>query len=284
MRERFAYLLLAPAALLVAGLLVGGLALGLAQSLGFLPLIGRNQLSLQAYARLLAGPGFARSLLLTLFISVLTTVLTVALAVLTALLLRRGFRGRTLVGFVYQLPLTIPHLVIAIGVLMLLSQSGLVARAAFHLGLISDPARFPALLYDDLGVGIILVYVWKQVPFVGLICLAVLQSIGQDYEEQARTLGAGRWQVLRHVLLPLLLPGLLPASIIIFAYVFGSFEVPFLLGKSFPSMLSVLAFRLYIDTDLNARPQAMATSVLIALLVLGLVLAYRRLARRVRKV
>jgi putative spermidine/putrescine transport system permease protein len=283
MNARSSWLLLAPAAAVIGVLLIGGLVLSVSQSLGYLPLIGRRQASLGAYLQLLRGPGFWRSLLLTLSVSILSTLLTVVLAVLTALLLRRSFRGRGLVSFVYQLPLTIPHMVIAIGLLMLLSQSGLASRAAYHLGLITEPAGFPALVHDRLGVGIVLVYVWKQVPFVGLICLAVLQSIGRDYEEQARTLGAGRWQTLRHVLLPLLLPGLLPASIIIFAYVFGSFEVPFLLGKSYPSMLSVLAFRLYIDTDLAARPQAMAASVLITLLVLALTLAYRRLARRVSK-
>ncbi len=197
MRTRSALLLLAPAALVVGVLLVGGLALGVSQSLGYLPLIGQTQASLAAYLRLLQGPGFWRSLGLTLFVSLASTVLTVVLAVLTALLLRSRFRGRGLVSFVYQLPLTIPHLVVAVGMLMLLSQSGLFSRAAFHLGLIGDPAAFPVLVHDRLGLGIVAVYVWKQVPFVGLICLAVLQSIGPDYEEQARTLGAGPWQSLR---------------------------------------------------------------------------------------
>ena len=116
--------------------------------------------------------------------------------------------------------------------------------------------------------------------FSGLIALAVLQSIGNDYEEQARTLGADSWQSFRYVLLPLITPGIVPGSIIIFAYTFSSFEVPYLLGKSFPAMLSVLSYRLYINVDLDARPLAMAMSILIALFVLILVLVYRRLSLR----
>jgi putative spermidine/putrescine transport system permease protein len=270
-------LMLAPALIVILTLFVGGLALGMAQSLGYLPFIGRNSVSLDAYVTMVMNPAFLQSLVLTLCVSVLTTLLTVILAVVTALTLRRRFRGKRIITYVYQIPLTIPHLVVAVGILMLVSQSGLVARVAYHLNIIADPSEFPALVYDDWGIGIMLVYLWKQVPFIGLVVLAVLQSVGADYEELARSLGAGRWQAFRHVLVPLIVPGIVPASIIIFAYVFGSFEVPFLLGKSFPTMLSVLSYRLYVDVDLHARPQAMAISMFIAGFVLLLVLVYRKI-------
>jgi putative spermidine/putrescine transport system permease protein len=274
-------LLLAPALVVILVLFAGGLALGLSQSLGYIPVIGAYGFSLDAYMRLIRNPGFAASVLLTVFVSVTATGVAVGLAVITALTLRKRFLGKRVVSFLYQFPLTIPHLVVAVGVMMLASQSGLLARAAYRIGLINDSSQFPVLVFDNLGMGIILVYVWKEVPFIGLIALAVLQSMGYDYEEQARTLGAGSWQAFRHVLLPLMIPGILPGSIIIFAYTFSSFEVPFLLGKSYPAMLSVLSYRLYVDVDLAARPEAMATSILIALFILVLVLAYRRLSQRI---
>ena len=273
--------LLAPALVVILVLFAGGLALGLSQSLGYMPVIGAYGFSLDAYMRLIRNPGFAASVLLTVFVSVSATGTAVGLAVITALTLRKRFLGKRIVSFLYQFPLTIPHLVVAVGVMMLASQSGLLARAAYRIGLINDSSQFPVLVFDDLGMGIILVYVWKEIPFIGLIALAVLQSIGYDYEEQARTLGASSWQAFRHVLLPLMIPGVLPGSIIIFAYTFSSFEVPFLLGKSYPAMLSVLSYRLYVDVDLNARPQAMATSILIALFILVLVLVYRHLSQRI---
>ncbi len=273
--------MLAPALVVILVLFAGGLALGFSQSLGYMPIIGAYGFNLDAYLQLIKSPGFVPSLLLTIFISVLATLLAVVLAVATALTLRKRFVGKKIVSFLYQFPLTVPHLVVAVGVLLLVSQSGLMARAAFQVGLISDPAQFPILVFDDLGIGVILVYVWKEVPFIGLIALAVLQSMGNDYEEQARTLGANSWQTFRHVLLPVIIPGILPGSIIIFAYVFSSFEVPFLLGKSYPAMLSVLSYRLYTDVDLDARPQDMAMSILIAVFVLILVLFYRRLSQRI---
>jgi len=63
--------------------------------------------------------------------------------------------------------------------------------------LITEPAQFPALIFDPLGLGIIFEYLWKSVPFTGIIMLAVLQSVGEDYENVARNLGATRWQRFR---------------------------------------------------------------------------------------
>jgi putative spermidine/putrescine transport system permease protein len=273
-------LMLGPAVGVLVALFAGGLALGLTQSVGYFPAIGLNDPDLDAYRQVLTQPGFLRSLALTVFVSVVTTAATVVLGFASALALRRRFRGKRIATFVYQLPLTMPYLVVAVGMMMLVSQSGLLSRLMHHAGIIADPSQFPVMVHDDFGVAIILVYMWKQVPFIGLIALAVLQSIGADYEQLARSLGATPWQSVRHVLIPLVAPGLVPASIIIFSFTFGSFEVPFLLGKSFPSMLSVFAYRLYVDVDLAARPQAMATSMFIALCVLVLVYLYRWTTRR----
>ena len=158
--------------------------------------------------------------------------------------------------------------------MLLLAQSGLLARIAYLMRLITEPAQFPALIFDPLGLGIIFEYLWKSVPFTGIIMLAVLQSVGEDYENVARNLGATRWQRFRYVLWPLLLPGMVRASTLVFAFAFGSFQVPYLLGQTFPPTLPVLAYRNYIDVDLNARPQAMALSVIIGALIVSLVAVY----------
>lgn len=274
-------LLLAPAVIIIVSLFLGGFILGLMQSVGYMPLIGLKEFSLEAYKNMIMDDKFLGSLGLTLWLSISTTFLTIVFSIITALALRQTFAGKRVVNFLYQFPITIPHLVVAVGIMLLLSQSGFFARIVYNLGLISDQSEFPILVFDDLGKGIILVYLWKQIPFVGLIVLSVLQSVGNDFEELARSLGASKWQSFRHVLLPLIVPGILPASIICFAFVFGSFEVPYLLGKPYPAVLSVLAYRLYEDVDLNARPEAMAMAVFIAVMVSILVIFYRKLMKRV---
>lgn len=273
-------LLLAPALLLLIVLFYGGFLLGFLQSLNFMPMIGLTEPSLDAYRSIFTDEQFGRSLLLTFWISTSATVLTVVFAILTAMALRHGFLGKRIVNFLYQFPITIPHIVIAIGTMFLFSQSGTFARLAFQVGLISDQAQFPQLVNDRLGLGIVYVYLWKQIPFVGIIVMSIMQSMGNNYEELARCLGANRWQTFRHVLLPLIIPGILPASIICFAFTFGSYEVPFLLGRPYPAVLSILAYRLYDNVDLNARPQAMAMAVFMTVFLMLFVVVYRRVLKK----
>ena len=113
-----------------------------------------------------------------------------------------------------------------------------------------------------------------------MIVLANMQALGEDYESVARSLGASKWQAFRHVLLPLVFPGVLSASIIVFAFTFGAYEIPAILGANYPAALPVLAYRKYTDVDLAARPDAMAMAVVIALLSALLIYIYVRYARR----
>jgi len=273
-------LLLAPAVLVIAGLFMGGLVLGFARSLNYMPLIGLNDVNLEAYVAILSSSGFYRSLLLSTYISFISTAISCVLAVGAALILRRTFIGKPIVNFLFQVNLTVPHLVGAIGILYLFSQSGFFARLAYEFDLIARPADFPAMVFDPLAIGIILQYVWKEVPFIGIILLANMQTFSKDYEAAARSLGAGRWQSFRFVLLPLILPGLLSASMIVFAFTFGAYEIPALLGQNFPSALPVLAYDKFTDVDLAARPEAMALAMIITAASALMVYGYVRLARR----
>lgn len=273
-------LLLTPALFIIFVLFLGGLVTGLGRSLNYMPIIGLNEPNISAYTSILNDNAFIQSFILTFHIAFTSTVIASILAVASALLLRPAFRGKKFVSFFFQLNLTIPHLVGAIGILYLFSQSGFVARLAVAIDLIDRPSEFPVLVQDRYAIGIILQYVWKEIPFIGVIVLAILQSVGEDYEAVAQSLGANRWQRFRYVTLPLIMPGVLSASVIVFAFTFGAFEIPFLLGQTFPVALPVLAYRSYTDVDLAARPQAMAMAMVIAFLSTLMILAYMNLTRR----
>jgi putative spermidine/putrescine transport system permease protein len=279
-RERLRVpLMLSPALAVILILFMGGLVMGVMQSLGYMPIIGRYDISLDAYRNIFTREDFYRSLILTVWIGFASTVLSTILAIGCALILRQAFRGKRGVTFIFQFNIPIPHIVGAIGILFLFSQSGFLARMANAVHIINEPSDFPALIYDRYAIGVILEYVWKTTCFTGVIVLAVLQSIGEDYEDLARTLGANRWQRFRYVVLPLIMPGVLSSSILVFAFTFGAFEIPFLLGQRYPSALPVLAFRNYTNVDLNARPDAMAMSVFIAVMITVLIFVYMKVTR-----
>ena len=242
-----------------------------------MPAIGQTEVSLAAYRKVLGDKDFLDSLLLTLYVAGVSTILSTVLAVLAALALRQS-SGR-ISAVVFQLPITIPHLVAAVGVALVVSQTGLGARLAAVLGLIGEPGEFPALLYDRYSIGIILTYVWKEMPFVALVVLASLRGVAGELEDVARTLGAGAWQRFWYVVFPVISPGVIAASLIVFAFTFGAFEVPFLLGKTYPTILPVMAYNEYRDIDLAARPVAMAINILIAVITAAIAAVYLRLAR-----
>ena len=272
-------LLLAPALTVIGVLFFGGLAVGLLRSFNYMPIIGLDDPNLTAYRSLLSSPDIYRSFALTLYIAATSTLIATVLAVATARMLRRSFPGRAVASFLVQLNLTIPHLVGGIGILYLFSQSGSFARLAHEFTLISKPDDFPALIFDPYAIGIIVTYIWKEVPFITVITLATLQTLGDDHETVARSLGATRWQAFRHVLLPQIMSGVLAASAIVFAFTFGAYEIPALLGASHPQTLPVMAYRSFTDVDLAARPQAMALAVLIALVSAVMIAAYTRAIR-----
>lgn len=270
-------LLLAPALLVVGALFTGGLVAALVQSFGYLPAIGMTEVNLDAYREVLGGPDFWNSLALTLYVAGTSTAISTVLAVLAALALRRS--GGRLSAVVFQLPITVPHLVAAVGIALVVSQTGLGARAAASLGLIGEPREFPALLYDRYSVGIILTYVWKETPFIALVVLAALRGAAGELEEVARTLGASAWQRFWYVVFPAIAPAVVAASLIVFAFSFGAFEIPFLLGQTYPTILPVMAYNEYRDIDLAARPVAMTINVLIAIVTAVIAAVYLRLAK-----
>ena len=278
LRERLHVpMLLFPAMLVIIVLFMGGLIMGLMQSFGYLPMIGKTDFNLNGYINILTDEAFLLSLAVTSWIGFASTITATILAIITALVLRQSMRGKRVTTFIYQLNIPVPHIVGAIGIIFLFSQSGLLSRCTTQFGVTQAPADFPPMIYDKYSIGIIMEYVWKTMAFTGVILLAVLQGLGEDYEDVARTLGANGWQRLRYVIIPLLMPGILRSSILVFAFAFGAFEIPFLLGQRYPRALPVLSFEYYHDVDLGFRQEAMATSMIIAGLSTILILIYMKL-------
>ena len=269
---------LSPALLVIILLFFGGIFYGLLQSLGYQPAIGKYEINLDAYYNVMFAERYSKlfwtGLGLNLWVSFVSTFLAAVFALFGALAIRKTFFAKKIVNFIYSLNLPMPHLVVAVGMIFVFSQSGFLSRIVTQIGLISSPGDFPVIVKDRYGLGIILAYIWKESAFFFIILMSVLQSLGENYEELAQSLGANRWQRFRYVILPLVMPSLFSASIIVFAFSFGAYEVPALLGVSYPQMLPVMSFEFFLNPDLNARSEGMALSIIIAMIVMILVVLY----------
>lgn len=272
-------LLLSPALVVIGVFFVGGLAQAVLQSLGQQSLVGDGRWSLDAYRAAAHDPAVTSSISLTLRIGILSTVLATSFGVGFALVARRLAAGRAWLTRLFQASLAVPHLVGALCIGLLLSPTGLFSRAAATAGIVNDPQQFPALTQDGFGWGIIAEYVWKETPFIAVIALAAMSANLHRLEDVGRTLGAGRLQRLRHVTAPILAAPVGAAALLVLAFTMGSYEVPVLLGRPFPAPLSVVTYQSFNDTDLTARPQAMAVAVLLAALTTIVAALYLVLVR-----
>jgi putative spermidine/putrescine transport system permease protein len=222
----------------------------------------------EAYRLLFRGPWFGRSLGFTAAVASASAVLSVLIGTVLAYMvwrlpvrLRRG-------ADVYRIPLVIPHIVVAFIVIITWSQTGLISSLANRIGLVSEYTRFPDIIYRRNGIALTAAYIYKEVPFVMLMVLSVLRRMDRKQIDTARMLGGGEVPIFIRIVVPFLLPVIHSVFVILFVYSFGAFDIPFILGKSEPSMLSVKMFDLYFARGLENRPVALASLVVVFVLSL----------------
>lgn len=192
--------------------------------------------TLQNYADL-ADPYFMHSLWLTLRLAFQSMVCAVLLAIPVALAMARAESrlARRLMLAGVLLPLLVNLLLQGYGWLVMLGPAGLLNRSLLTAGVIERPLQ---LLYREHGV--LLGLIQTAFPLAVLPLSSALRAVSRAYDDAAATLGATRWQTLRHVTLPLAMPGLVSGALLVFAYNASAFAVPLLLGGRRVPMLAVL--------------------------------------------
>ncbi len=247
-------LLVLPALLPALFVVVGGLGAVALQSVGLMPLIGPVGLNFTAYTDQASALPLAIGT--SLGIATASTILAATIGMAGALLIVSGRLGGRLIAAISASTVTVPHLVGAAAIGLLLADSGFLPRL---LGIPSD--AWPALVGGPWWVAVVTEFAWKESAFVALIVAGTLATRVASYDETAALLGAGRLQRLRFVMLPLCMPALVVSSTIIFVYTLGSYEVALLLGRTYPEPLPVMALRLFKSVTLTARPDAAAVAV-----------------------
>ena len=168
-----------------------------------------------------------------------------------------------------------PHSLVALFLLFFLSQNGFMARIFYALKLISDQSAFPEFVYDRFGVGVILGYIWKELPFMLFFALPLAYSVDGKLGEAARTMGASPLYSFFFITLPLSIRQYLAAFFIIFSFSFGSFDLPYLLGNTTERALSVLAYQ-ELQRGFMNRPIALSYNGIMLLFSLLLSFFYFR--------
>lgn len=180
--------------------------------------------ALANYARFFADPYLYQTVWTTLVLSVPVTILNLLLAVPIAFRVRLMRRQRLLTT-ILVVPITLGTVLVAEGLLNYLGPQGWFNRVLMAAGLISQPVR---MLHNYWGVFLSLLI--TGFPFTFLLTLSYLSGVDPALEQAAATLGAGPPARFRHVLLPLLLPGLAITFCLSFVQAFSVFPSAVLLG------------------------------------------------------
>ncbi|MBL7574510.1 putative spermidine/putrescine transport system permease protein [Peptoniphilus asaccharolyticus DSM 20463] len=271
------YLEVMPIVFLLLFILIMGIFGALIQSFGYFPIIGLKEFTVKYYIQVFKSEIFLNSLIYTVYTTLISSVLSVCMGVIIARIL---FKTKMKIEFFYKIPIIIPHITVVLFAITFLSDTGIFSRIAYLIGIENSQQIFSKVLFNKNGLGVILSYVWKQTPYVMLSILTVLKRMNSSYEDVAVNLGASRFYTFRKVTLPMLLPTILSTFTIIFAFSFGAYEIPMLLGATKPRALPVQAFIEYQNPNLLNRPYAMAMNIVIIIFCVGSVMLFNSIIRR----
>jgi len=233
--------------------------------------------ALANYARFFSDPFLYQTIGTTLWLAVPVTLLNQALALPIAFRVRLMRRQRVLTT-ILVVPITLGTVLVAEGLLNYLGPQGWFNRVLMSLGLVSQPVR---LLHNYWGVFLSLLI--TGFPFTFLLTLSYLTGVDPALENAAATLGAGPRTRFRHVLLPLLLPGLAITFCLSFVQAFSVFPSAVLLGApAGPTrVISIAAYQAaFEDYDYSLASAIAMLMGLVELVIVALVLGARGLLYR----
>ncbi len=277
-------LLLLPAVLVIAAILIYPVAYGLFLSVFDYQMTlspERTLVWLANYRKLFANPDFLNSMRVTAQFTGMTVIAELIVGFGIALLLTLEFPARALFRALVLLPLMVPPLV-----------SGLLWRLMYdhELGVLSFFVRVlggePPVFLGDPRIALLAVSateVWRATPFMVLVLLAALQSVPPDLHEAAQIDGAGAFDRFRSVTLPLILPVVLIALLFRTVDVLRTFDLIYLLTQGGPGttteVLSMFIYR-YGFQSFDMGLTSAASMILFVLTLLICVVYLRMIVRR----
>lgn len=244
---------------------------------GYLPALGGESFGLAPWRDLLASPGLATSLRLTLTSGFLATAVSLALVIGFV----AGCHGTRLFARLRRglAPLlAVPHVAVAIGVAFLIAPSGWALRLVSPWATGWQTPPDVALVQDPYGLALAFAMVVKEVPFLLLMTLAALdQTRAAERLAVARSLGYGPVTAWLKTVLPAVYPQIRLPVYAVLAFSLSVVDMALVLAPLTPPPLAVLVLRWFNDPDLTLRFTAAAGAALQLLLVIGAIGLWRGL-------
>lgn len=216
----------------------------------------------------------------TVYFSVVSVSLEVVFGVIVALILNAEFKGRVIVRAAVLIPWAIPTIVSAqMWAWMLNDQFGIINHMLMGLGVIDAPIAWTANATYSMWA-VIMVDVWKTIPFVALLVLAALQMLPKDCYEAAEVDGIHPLRVFFKVTLPLITPALMVAVIFRLLDALRVFDVIYVLTSNSTSTMSMSVYARQQLVEFQDVGYGSAASTLLFLIIALATVAYLYLGRK----
>lgn len=190
------------------------------QSLGWFNLEGDSHFSLEYWRNMLQDEVLQSALFYSVKVSLLGAIGSVIFAYPLALWLRKPMAGKEGIIAVLRAPMFIPGLVAAFLFVNIVAYHGIINELLLALGIISEPLR---MQNDDFGWGVVILQIWKNLPFALILVGGAVNAIRNDVLDAASNLGASRWRSFTGVVVPLTLPAVQVTLILVFIGALGDF-------------------------------------------------------------
>lgn len=163
---------------------------------------------------------FQKALFYSIKVSLLGAILSIIVAYPISIWLRKPIPGKITIITILRAPMLVPGLVAAFLFVNMISYHGILNETFVFLGIWDSPHT---LQNDDFGWGIIILQMWKNIPFALILIGGAINSLKSDLLDAAANLGSNAWQRFRYVIFPLSLGAVQVSFILIFIGALGDF-------------------------------------------------------------
>ncbi|MDN3711403.1 ABC transporter permease [Paracoccus cavernae] len=245
---------------------------------GYLTVI--REFTLENYLSVWSDPIFHKVMARSLVVAALVTLVTVALAFPVAYFLSFVVapERKSLWLFLITIPFWTSYLIRVFLWKVILGYNGVINSGLKSLGIIEQPLTF--ILYNVNSMVITLAHAYA--PFAILPIFIALEKIDRSFLEAGRDLGENRLMTFWRVTLPLAMPGVVAASLIVFIPTIGDYVTPALIGGGKIPMIANLIQAQMLDLDNRPLGSALAVSAMIIVAVVSVIFLF--LNRRFLKV
>lgn len=250
----------------------------LKESLGLIPELFLNEITLKYYVQLFADKVFLKSFLYSVLVGGFSTIISTAAGTYLAHVVSKT-KG-IYINALYKFPIILSYIAAAALIYSTYSDRGLLYHLFLFIGLNIDEFD---IIYNTNGIAVIILNIFKGIPFVAFSLYPIFLKTDLEYRETAKNLGCTNFTYIYKILLPICSHSILTSGLVIFNYNLFTYEGFYFLGPSTPIPMGVMVYNAYTNPDISNRAGVMAINMVMISISIMLCTIFYKSNKQVKK-